>query len=75
MYFYKATCLRVEDPWCSVNSGHFGSLNHGADIFQLIARKPRDQHFFLYGTTSDIHFFLAEKMFVARRRVSLPYNK
>ena len=68
-------CLRVEDPWSSMLRGHLGSLHHGADIFQLIARKLRDQHFFLYGTTSDIHFFLARKILVERRRVSLPKNK
>ena len=72
---HEATSLRVEDPGSSVYSGHFGRLHHTRYIFQLIPGKLRDEDLFLYGTTSDIHFFLARKIFVARRRVSLPYNK
>ena len=75
MDLHQARSLRVEDPGSSMHCSHFGSLHHGRHILQLIAGELRDEDLFLYGTTSDIHFFLAGKMFVECRRVSLPNNK
>ena len=40
-----------------------------------LAHLQLDEHFFLYGTTSDIHFLLARQFFVERRVLSLPKNK